>query len=88
MRRNVGTARLWGAFGVTLFGIFMTPVFLYVIRLFAGPVREPAVVATGLSQTHGLAAPVPAAAADRGAGPERAGGRLSCRPHQFDWEAS
>ena len=23
---------LWGAFGVTLFGIFLTPVFFYVIR--------------------------------------------------------
>jgi multidrug efflux pump subunit AcrB len=32
MRRSVGTAMLWGAFGVTLFGIFLTPVFYYVIR--------------------------------------------------------
>ncbi len=32
MRRSVGTAMLWGAFGVTLFGIFLTPVFFYVIR--------------------------------------------------------
>ena len=31
MRRSVGTAMLWGAFGVTLFGIFLTPVFFYVI---------------------------------------------------------
>jgi multidrug efflux pump len=36
MRRSVGTAMLWGAFGVTLFGIFLTPVFFYVIRRFAG----------------------------------------------------
>ncbi|TMQ31968.1 MAG: efflux RND transporter permease subunit, partial [Planctomycetota bacterium] len=42
MRRSVGTAMLWGAFGVTLFGIFLTPVFFYVIRRFAGPVRKPA----------------------------------------------
>jgi len=28
MRRSLGTAVLWGAFGVTLFGIFLTPVFL------------------------------------------------------------
>lgn len=34
MRRAVGTAMLWGAFGVTLFGIFLTPVFFYVIRSF------------------------------------------------------
>src|SRR5260370_35959804 len=32
MRRSVGTAMLWGAFGVTLFGIFLTPVFYSVLR--------------------------------------------------------
>src|SRR4029077_9011694 len=32
MRRSLGTAVLWGAFGVTLFGIFLTPVFYSVIR--------------------------------------------------------
>jgi multidrug efflux pump len=37
MRRSVGTAMLWGAFGVTLFGIFLTPVFFYVIRRISGP---------------------------------------------------
>jgi multidrug efflux pump len=31
MRRSVGTAMLWGAFGVTLFGIFLTPVFFHVV---------------------------------------------------------
>src|SRR4029078_988970 len=36
MRRSVGTAMLWGAFGVTLFGIFLTPVFFYVIRRLVG----------------------------------------------------
>jgi multidrug efflux pump len=36
MRRSVGTAMLWGAFGVTLFGLFLTPVFFYVIRRVAG----------------------------------------------------
>src|SRR6202041_2038437 len=34
MRRSLGTAMLWGAFGVTLFGIFLTPVFFYVVRWF------------------------------------------------------
>ena len=29
MRRSLGTAVLWGAFGVTLFGIFLTPVVFY-----------------------------------------------------------
>ena len=37
MRRAVGTAMLWGAFGVTLFGIFLTPVFYSVVRWFSGP---------------------------------------------------
>ena len=46
MRRSVGTAMLWGAFGVTLFGIFLTPVFFYVIRRFAGPARRPDTVAS------------------------------------------
>src|SRR5438046_4776173 len=48
MRRSVGTAMLWGAFGVTLFGVFLTPVFFYVIRrLVQGrtPVSESATVA-------------------------------------------
>ncbi|HZT80326.1 MAG TPA: efflux RND transporter permease subunit, partial [Gemmataceae bacterium] len=31
MRRNLGTAVLCGAMGVTLFGIFLTPVFFYLI---------------------------------------------------------
>jgi multidrug efflux pump len=35
MRRSVGTAMLWGAFGVTLFGIFLTPVFFFVVRWFS-----------------------------------------------------
>ena len=37
MRRSLGTAVLWGAFGVTLFGIFLTPVFYSVIRWFIDP---------------------------------------------------
>jgi multidrug efflux pump len=35
MRRSVGAAMLWGAFGVTLFGIFLTPVFYSVVRWFS-----------------------------------------------------
>jgi multidrug efflux pump len=31
MRRSLATAMLWGAFGVTLFGIFLTPVFFFVL---------------------------------------------------------
>src|SRR5262249_10521304 len=72
MRRSVGTAMLWGAFGVTLFGIFLTPVFFYVIRRFVRvrtPAREPAAGAPdGSSGAHGAAAPVPSAAGDGGQG--------------------
>ena len=36
MRRALGTAVFAGMLGVTLFGIFLTPVFFYVIQSFAG----------------------------------------------------
>ena len=66
MRRSVGTAMLWGAFGVTLFGIFLTPVFFYVIRRFAKPAREPAAVAAaGPSRAHGVAMAVVPASPNR-----------------------
>jgi multidrug efflux pump len=65
MRRSVGTAMLWGAFGVTLFGIFLTPVFFYVIRRFAGPARKPATVETdGPVRAHGVPTPVLSASAN------------------------
>ena len=32
MRRTLGTAVFAGMIGVTLFGIFLTPVFFYVVR--------------------------------------------------------
>jgi multidrug efflux pump len=50
MRRSVGTAMLWGAFGVTLFGIFLTPVFFSVIRRFAGQQTPAAIPAEGPDQ--------------------------------------
>ena len=34
MRRTVGTAVFSGMLGVTMFGIFLTPVFYYVIQWF------------------------------------------------------
>ena len=37
MRRTLGTAVFAGMIGVTLFGIFLTPVFFYVIRRTSGP---------------------------------------------------
>jgi multidrug efflux pump len=39
MRRALGTAVLCGAFGVTLFGIFLTPVFFYVVDWLSGSRR-------------------------------------------------
>jgi multidrug efflux pump len=65
MRRSVGTAMLWGAFGVTLFGIFLTPVFFYVIRGLVGPVRRPpAALADVSSGSQGVAVPAFSASAN------------------------
>jgi multidrug efflux pump len=36
MRRSLGTAVFAGMLGVTLFGIFLTPVFFYVLGWFGG----------------------------------------------------
>jgi multidrug efflux pump subunit AcrB len=36
MRRTLGTAVFFGMLGVTLFGIFLTPVFFYVVRRLTG----------------------------------------------------
>ena len=40
MRRSLGTAVFGGMLGVTLFGIFLTPVFYYVIQRFGGEKTE------------------------------------------------
>jgi multidrug efflux pump len=42
MRRSLGTAVFSGMLGVTLFGIFLTPVFYYVIQRFGGEKTEAA----------------------------------------------
>jgi multidrug efflux pump len=55
MRRMLGVAVFAGMLGVTLFGIFLTPVFFYVVRGLAGPRqprRAPAPVA-GPQPAHG-----------------------------------
>jgi multidrug efflux pump subunit AcrB len=68
MRRTLGTAVFSGMLGVTLFGIFLTPVFFYVVRGLAGrrtagavsasvdgaptPGREPPHVPAGDGQGH------------------------------------
>jgi multidrug efflux pump len=45
MRRSLGTAVFSGMLGVTLFGIFLTPVFFYVIQRFFGD-KQPVLEAT------------------------------------------
>ncbi|HVA45370.1 MAG TPA: efflux RND transporter permease subunit [Pirellulales bacterium] len=47
MRRTLGTAVFGGMLGVTIFGIFLTPVFYYVIQWFADR-RRPASVVDGV----------------------------------------
>jgi multidrug efflux pump len=37
MRRSLGVAVFAGMLGVTLFGVFLTPVFFYVIQWLGGP---------------------------------------------------
>jgi multidrug efflux pump len=68
MRRTLGTAVFAGMIGVTLFGIFLTPVFFYVIRgLVRGrtPAREPAAtLADGPSRAHGVATAVVSASSN------------------------
>ena len=44
MRRALGTAVFAGMLGVTLFGIFLTPVFFYVIQWLADHRPQPAAV--------------------------------------------
>jgi multidrug efflux pump len=53
MRRSLGTAVISGMIGVTLFGIFLTPVFYYVISKFTKPPVAPG--------EHEAAPPAPAA---------------------------
>jgi multidrug efflux pump len=47
MRRTLGTAVFSGMLGVTLFGIFLTPVFFYVVRGLAGFRSRPQVTPAG-----------------------------------------
>jgi multidrug efflux pump len=53
MRRSLGTAVFSGMLGVTLFGIFLTPVFYYVIQWFGSGKKEEAD-----RDVHELRAPV------------------------------
>ena len=61
MRRTLGTAVFSGMIGVTLFGLFLTPFFYYVIMGLAGKRRpEPAACAPS-SGGDGRPVPEPAA---------------------------
>jgi multidrug efflux pump len=57
MRRSLGVAVFSGMVGVTLFGIFLTPVFFYVIQKFGG--REAAVAPLATIAPPVLPAPPP-----------------------------
>jgi multidrug efflux pump len=57
MRRSVGTAMLWGAFGVTLFGLFLTPVFYSVVRRLTDRKAVEQVVAHGPHAVRARATP-------------------------------
>ena len=69
MRQSLGTAVFFGMIGVTFFGIFLTPVFFYVIRGLAQgerrPARRPPGATDGLSCALRQATPVPSVAANR-----------------------
>jgi multidrug efflux pump len=66
MRQSLGTAVFFGMIGVSLFGIFLTPVFFYLIRGFARtrtPLRKQIVAAVeGSPQADGVATPAPVTA--------------------------
>jgi HAE1 family hydrophobic/amphiphilic exporter-1 len=68
MRQSLGTAVFFGMIGVTLFGIFLTPVFFYLIRGFGRirtPIREPIVAAVdGSPQPHEAATAIFSASSD------------------------
>jgi multidrug efflux pump len=57
MRRTLGTAVFAGMIGVTFFGLFLTPVFFYVIRRFAGQPTPVPVPAESGDRTDGKASP-------------------------------
>ena len=58
MRRTLGTAVFAGMLGVTLFGIFLTPVFFYVIeRLMGADKRQHPVLAEVVPQTPDIPPP-------------------------------
>ena len=64
MRRAMGVAVFSGMIGVTMFGIFLTPIFYVILRKLSGnkPLKHTGEVSAPLSPTgaHGHFAPTPA----------------------------
>jgi multidrug efflux pump len=52
MRRTLGTAVFAGMIGVTLFGVFLTPVFYYVVRWFTDRPAAPTPAPGPAPQAH------------------------------------
>jgi HAE1 family hydrophobic/amphiphilic exporter-1 len=52
MRQSLGTAVFSGMLGVTLFGLFLTPVFYVTLRTLV-PLRQPAEPAAAEGEAHG-----------------------------------
>src|SRR5262249_34111858 len=66
MRRSLGTAGVWGMLGVTAFGIFLTPVFFYVIGWFGRAKKRDEPPAAGRQEEEEI--PIAPAAGDEGTG--------------------
>jgi hydrophobe/amphiphile efflux-1 (HAE1) family protein len=64
MRNTLGTAVFAGMLGVTFFGIFLTPVFYYVVRWFASRGKTPAAPRGEARETLERPAPAPATPAE------------------------
>jgi multidrug efflux pump len=65
MRRTLGTAVFAGMIGVTLFGLFLTPLFYFVVRwLVERKAGAPAAAAGVPSRAQGAAVPVLPASAN------------------------
>jgi hypothetical protein len=54
MRRTLGVAVFSGMLGVTLFGVFLTPVFFYVVRGLSGSGKPHAAAGVANADGHGL----------------------------------
>ena len=87
MRRTLGTAVFSGMLGVTLFGIFLTPVFYYVIQWATERLRRG--VRRGRGEPPSVAHKLPACGPRRShdkklaaCGYENAVGRAECPPHR------